>query len=108
MEVLQYWRRDVDYLSAIRRLDLKADDPSIAAVPVTEVRRRLARLTPQERKVLDRVVAGDTNKKIADQLNRSVKTVEFHRAKLMKKMKADNFAELVRMAMSVEGGSSVH
>ena len=59
---------------------------------------RLSLLTERERQVMDRVVAGQMNKTIAGQLGISVKTVEDHRASIMKKMRACSFADLVRMA----------
>ncbi|MGQ0601186.1 MAG: response regulator transcription factor [Anaerolineales bacterium] len=38
----------------------------------------LANLTPRERQILQLVVAGKTNKEIADEIRISIKTVEFH------------------------------
>jgi two-component system response regulator FixJ len=61
---------------------------------------RIALLTPRERKVMDLVIAGKLNKVIARQLGISPKTVEFHRARVMKKMKVDSVAELVALVIS--------
>jgi FixJ family two-component response regulator len=60
------------------------------------IRRRLAALTPREREVLDRVVAGKLNKQIAADLGTSEKTVKVHRARMMRKMGVDSLAGLVR------------
>ncbi len=57
---------------------------------------RLALLTPKEREVAERVVAGKSSPKIAQDLNISVRTVENHRARLMEKLHVDSIAELVR------------
>ena len=46
----------------------------------------LAKLTPREQQVLERIVAGRLNKQIADDLGISIKTVEAHRASIMDKI----------------------
>jgi len=56
-----------------------------------------ARLTPREREVMGLVVRGKPNKEVAGVLGRSEKTIEFHRAQIMKKMEVGSFAELVRL-----------
>jgi len=60
---------------------------------------RLAMLTEREREVLQRVIEGKPNKIIAADLDISMKTVEFHRAKVMEKMGVTSVAELVQFAM---------
>jgi FixJ family two-component response regulator len=64
---------------------------------------RLATLTEREREVMQRVIAGKLNKVIADELDISVKTVEFHRAKVMEKMGADSVAGLVQLMIQYPG-----
>lgn len=59
---------------------------------------RVAQLSPREREVMAQVVSGLANKQIAANLGVSPKTVEIHRANVMKKMCADSLADLVRMA----------
>ena len=61
---------------------------------------RLALLTPREREVMDLVIAGKANKVIALELGLSMKTIEVHRAHMMKKMKVDSVAELVNLSIS--------
>lgn len=84
----------------------KAVDLSVArhreAAEQMLIRGQLGRLTPRERQVLDRIVAGEPNKAIALGLGRSEKTVEFHRAKVMEKMQARSLAELMRKVMIAE------
>lgn len=48
------------------------------------------------------VVAGRLNKQIASELDLSHKTIEVHRAHVMKKMAASSLAVLVRMAVLLE------
>jgi two-component system response regulator TtrR len=60
---------------------------------------RLASLTPREREVLERVMAGKPNRIIAEDLVISVKTVEVHRAHIMEKLEVRSVAELVQVAL---------
>lgn len=68
-------------------------------IEAERVAARLARLTPREREVFQRLVAGQQNKAIAHDLGASPRTVEVHRAHIMEKMAARNLSELVRMAL---------
>ncbi|MEO2016365.1 MAG: response regulator [Fuerstiella sp.] len=65
----------------------------------------LDRLSSRERQVVDLVYRGETNKSIGIQLGISIKTVEKHRGKAMKKMEVSSLAELIRL-MERELGSS--
>lgn len=65
------------------------------------IRRRLACLTPREREVLERVVAGRLNKQIAADLGTVEKTIKVHRARVMEKMEARSLADLVRLSERV-------
>jgi FixJ family two-component response regulator len=60
-------------------------------------RERLLTLTPRERQVLDRVVAGRLNKQTADELGTALKTVKVHRARMMHKMNVKSLAQLARL-----------
>lgn len=64
-----------------------------------EARRRVGELSRRERQVLRRLVEGQLNKTIAFDLGISARTVEVYRAKLMSKMQAGAFADLVRLAL---------
>ena len=59
----------------------------------------IAALTPRERQVLDLVVQGMPNKQIAHELDISQRTVENHRATMMKKLGATSLSQLVRLAL---------
>jgi two-component system response regulator FixJ len=56
-------------------------------------------LTPREREVLDRVIAGASNKEAGRTLGISPRTVEVHRARVMDKLGAKNTADLVRIVV---------
>ncbi len=58
---------------------------------------RLAELTPRERQVMERVLAGDYNKTIADALGIAVRTVEVHRARIFEKMGVRSAVELAQL-----------
>ena len=64
----------------------------------SELRERLASLTPREREVLALVVAGLLNKQIAGELGTTELTIKVHRGRVMRKMQAASLADLVRMA----------
>ena len=75
-----------------RALRLEAAQRGIAAA-------RLATLSPREGEVLDLLVAGKMNKAVAAELGISAKTVEDHRASIMRKMQVRSVAELVQTVM---------
>ncbi|WP_413922676.1 LuxR C-terminal-related transcriptional regulator [Candidatus Accumulibacter phosphatis] len=58
---------------------------------------RLATLSDREREVLDRILEGKPTRQIADELRISVKTVEFHRARIREKLAVASLAQLFRL-----------
>jgi len=64
------------------------------------IARRFRSLTPRERQVLQRLLAGGTNKVLASDLNLSLRTIELHRARIMGKLGTRSLAQLARMAMN--------
>ena len=59
-------------------------------------------MSNRETQVFELVVAGKPNKVVASDLGLSQKTVEVHRAHVMEKMRAESFADLVKMAVTLE------
>jgi len=64
--------------------------------------RSIENLTPAERKVMDLVIAGKTNKIIAAELNLSIRAVEDRRARMMRKLKVKSRAELLELVMAAQ------
>jgi FixJ family two-component response regulator len=62
------------------------------------LRDRYAALSPREREVMSLVVAGLLNKQVGGELGISEITVKAHRGRVMEKMQADSFADLVKMS----------
>lgn len=60
---------------------------------------RFETLTPREREVFDLLVTGMSSKLIARELGGSFRTVEIHRAQVMRKMAARHLPDLVRMSI---------
>ena len=90
--------RDQDLLNAVGQ----ALERSRAALEIEAglraLRERYASLTLREREVMGLVVSGLLNKQVGSELGISEITVKAHRGNMMKKMKADSVAHLVKIA----------
>jgi FixJ family two-component response regulator len=62
-----------------------------------ELKGRYNSLTAREQEVMQQVVSGLLNKQVAAELKISEVTVKVHRGQVMRKMRADSLADLVRM-----------
>jgi two-component system, LuxR family, response regulator FixJ len=63
---------------------------------------RFNELTPRQQQVFRSITAGQSNKEVADALGISVRTAEFHRARIMKRMDAHNLADLTLARVTIE------
>ena len=68
---------------------------------LVKLQQRLRLLTPRERDVFPLIVGGLLNKQAAAMLGISEVTLQIHRSQVMRKMKAESFADLVRMAIKL-------
>jgi len=61
--------------------------------------RHVLELTSRQKQILQMIAEGKQNKEVANILNISVRTVEFHRSRLMTRLGARTLAELIRFAL---------
>jgi len=92
----------LDRIQQALEKDTKLRTDQAARIKIAE---RMAKLSRREYEVMERVVGGKSSKEIAGELQISLKTVEHHRARLMKKMEAESVAILVQMVLFVSQNS---
>jgi FixJ family two-component response regulator len=69
---------------------------------------KLDTLTPRERQVFEKVVAGRLNKQIAAELGIVEKTIKVHRSRMMRKMNATSVVDLVHLASLAGVNSNIY
>jgi DNA-binding NarL/FixJ family response regulator len=89
-------RRGRAYISPILNVEL-ADN--FIRMCRGDNKRQSEELTSREREVLKLIAEGQTNKKIADLLFISIRTVENHRANIMRKLRFKNTSDIVKYAI---------
>lgn len=90
---------DEELWNAIRKalaIDVKR---RVVAHKRREIQERAGLLTPGEREVMDAIVRGEPNKRIAQKLDLSVRAIENRRRAIFEKMQAGSVAELVRLVI---------
>lgn len=84
-----------------RSRSLRKPARNTAVTPLPR-RKRPEALTSREQQILHLIWSGLKNKEIGTRLKISVKTVEAHRANMMKKVRVSNTAQLLKAA--IQGG----
>ena len=89
-----------DILAAVARALEGRGDGTTQATLKQQASALMDSLTPRQREIMDRVLVGQPSKNIAADLGLSQRTVENHRALIMRKAGAKSIAELVRIALA--------
>jgi two-component system CheB/CheR fusion protein len=89
-----------ELLASVRRALEQSRDSSKLSAWREAAADHIAALTPRERQVMDMVLAGHPSKNIAADLGISQRTVENHRASIMKKTDSKSLPALARLALA--------
>jgi two-component system CheB/CheR fusion protein len=92
-----------ELLGSVERALEQARDSSKLSAWRDSAANQVANLTPRQRQIMDMVLAGHPSKNIAADLGISQRTVENHRASIMKKTGSKSLPELARLALAAAG-----
>ena len=96
MDVLEKPFREEELFALVRQAFIRYDKLKRFQTERQTIAPRVAHLTPRELEVLDLMVGGKKNRKIAEELGISTKTLDIHRSNIMRKMQTKTVADLVR------------
>ena len=91
----------VALLASVRSALMSENDICPSNAETRILQKRFATLSKREKEVLAGLLRGQLNKVMANELGISVRTVEVHRASIMKKMQTKSLPELVKLALAI-------
>jgi len=91
-----------DLLQAVEQALEKDREIHKLLIKADAVEKRYATLTPREREVFDAIIAGKTNKQVADEDGSAAATIKLHRARVLSKMQVDSVADLIALTSKVD------
>ena len=100
-----FLEKPVEYTALRKTIDAalsREQESSARRAHVQSLRARVRKLTPRERQVLGRVIAGAHNREIAAQFGISARTVEVYKSRLMVKLQVDRLADLIRLSLDFD------
>jgi FixJ family two-component response regulator len=92
---------DDELLQAVERAIARDRSQRRAEGLINSIQTRAETLTQREREIMELVTAGLTNREIAEKLHLSVVTIKLHRGQVMRKMRAESLADLVKMSEKI-------
>jgi len=98
-----FFQKPVSGKALVQAID-KAHKESQATFEQQNLQHKFNQLTEREHQVLAHVIQGMTNKQISEAMFLSLRTIEVHRAKIMKKLEVNNMAELVQHLGNLSSG----
>lgn len=102
MDFLEKPLSEEQLLTCIERAKASLKQQQQTTERQAEASGRIAKLTPREKDIFDRLALGMQNKMVALELDISPRTVELHRARIMEKLGAASLSDLVRLALQLE------
>lgn len=85
------------FLNCVNRIVRQAQERHEQRARESELRRHLEKLSAREIEILEALLAGRTSKEVARQMDISPRTVDVHRANIMRKMEIGSSTELLRL-----------
>jgi len=107
VQAIREVRKGRTYVSPMVARGLVDEAMNPSAPSTSESNRFAGSLSSRQREVLQLVAEGKATKEIASILNVSIKTIEFHKTRIMKELQLRTAAELTKYAIST-GLTSIH